>query len=126
LSLLIDLSFMYINNIAEGYDVWTGLVKGNIPENNKYREVHTGDACLPAQNRYCQQEYEMSVSLIVFANKSHTDLHGALSLTPIIFTLTMFNHAARCNSRFWRPFGYIPNYGFGKGTTDKTVTRDKI
>ncbi len=68
----------------------------------------------------------MPVALIVYANKSHTDIHGALSLMPIIFTLTLFNCAARCNSRFWRPFGYLPNYGYGKGTADKTVTRDKI
>ena len=68
----------------------------------------------------------MPVALIVYANKSHTDIHGALSLMPIIFILTLFNCAARCNSRFWRPFGYLPNYGYGKGTADKTVTRDKI
>ena len=61
----------------------------------------------------------MPVALIVFADKSHADLHGALSLMPIIFTLTLFNRAARCNSRFWRPFGHLPNYGYGKGTADK-------
>ncbi len=53
------------HNIAEGYDVWTGLVKGNIPANDKYGEVHTRDNWLPAQNRYCQQENEMPVALIV-------------------------------------------------------------
>jgi hypothetical protein len=35
----------------------------------------------------------MLVGLIVFGDKSHTDLHGALSLTPNIFTLTLFNCA---------------------------------
>ncbi len=33
----------------------------------------------------------MPVGLIVFGDKSHTDLHGVLSLTPIIFTFTFFN-----------------------------------
>ena len=60
----------------------------------------------------------MPVGLIVFGDRSHTDLHGALSLTPIIFTLTLFNHAAQNDSKFWRPIGYIPS--------NKTHTRDKI
>jgi hypothetical protein len=36
----------------------------------------------------------MPAGLIVFGDKSHTDPHGALSLTLIIFTLTLFNRAA--------------------------------
>ena len=67
----------------------------------------------------------MPVGLIVFGDKSHTDLHGALSLTPIIFTLTLFNRAARNDSKFWRPIGYILNLGYGRGTSNKTQTRDK-
>jgi hypothetical protein len=62
----------------------------------------------------------------MFGEKSHTDLHGALSLTLIIFTLTMFNRTSRNNSYFWRPLGHIPNLGYGKNKADKTETRDKI
>ena len=65
LSLLLDSSLVNKNDIAEVYDVWTGLVMGNIPANDKYGEVHTRDNWLPAQNRYCQQENEMPVALIV-------------------------------------------------------------
>ncbi len=68
----------------------------------------------------------MPVGLIVFGDKSHTDLHGALSLTSIIFTLTLFTRAARNDSKFWRPIGYIPNLGYGRGTSNKTQKRDKI
>ncbi len=66
----------------------------NHPANNKYGEVHTGDARLPARNRYCQNKTDMPVGLILLGDNSHTDLHGALSITPIIFTLTLFNPAA--------------------------------
>jgi hypothetical protein len=81
----------------------------NHPANTKYGEVHTADAWLLARDRYCQNKTDMPVGLIVFGNKSHTDLHRALSLTPIIFTLTLINHAAQNDSNFWRPIGYIPN-----------------
>jgi hypothetical protein len=56
--------------------------------------VHTGDAWLPARDRFCQNKTDMPVGLIVFGDKSHTDLHVALSLITIIFTLTLFNNAA--------------------------------
>jgi hypothetical protein len=124
-SLLTDPSVMNKKNFAEGYNVLTGEVE-NHPANNKYGEVHTGDAWLPARDRYCQNKTDMAVGLIVFGDKSHTDLHGALSLTPIIFKLTLFNRAARNDLKFWRPIGYIPNLGHGRGTSNKTHTRDKI
>jgi hypothetical protein len=81
------------SNYAERYDVLTGEVDMNNPYNFKYGEVHTGDAWLPARNRYCAvtKQPTMPVALIVFGDKSHTDLQGTLSLTPIIFTLTLFN-----------------------------------
>jgi hypothetical protein len=125
ISLLSDPSVMNEKNFAEGYNVLTGKFY-NHPANNKYGEVHTGDAWLPARDRYCQNKTDMTVGLIVFGDKSHTDLHGALSLTPIIFTLTLFNHAAQNDSKFWRLIGYVPNLGYGRGTSNKTFTRDKI
>jgi hypothetical protein len=86
--------------LQKEYNVLTGEVD-NHPANNKYGEVHTGDASLPARDRYyCQKKTDMPVGLIVFGDKSHTDLHRALSLTPIIFTLTLFNSAARNDSKF--------------------------
>ena len=47
-------------------------------------------------------------------------------MTPVIFTLTLFNRASRNNPKFWRPLGYIPNLSYGKGKSDKTATQDKI
>jgi hypothetical protein len=97
ISILTDPSVLNEKNFAEGYNVLTGEVE-NHPANNKYGEVHTGDALLPARDRYCNNKTDMLVGFIVFGDKSHTDLHGALSLTPIIFTLTLFNHAAHNDS----------------------------
>jgi hypothetical protein len=94
ISLLSDPSVTNKKNFAEVYNVLTGEVD-NYPANNKYGEVHTGDAWLPARDRYCQNKTDMPVGLTVFGDKSHTDLQGALSLTQIIFTLTLFNQAAQ-------------------------------
>jgi hypothetical protein len=104
ISLLSDPSVINKKNFAEVYNLLTGKVD-NHPANNIYREVHTGDAWLSARDRYCQNKTDMPFGLIVIGDKSHTDLHGALSLTPIIFTMTLFNHAAQNDLKFWRPIG---------------------
>ncbi len=65
----------------------------------------------------------MPIALIIFGDKSHTDLHGALALTPIIFTLTLFNITSWNNSKFWRPLAYIPNLGYGKNKLLATDSR---
>jgi hypothetical protein len=51
ISLLSDPSVMNEKNFGEGYNVSTGEVD-NHPANNKYGEVHTGDAWIPARDRY--------------------------------------------------------------------------
>jgi hypothetical protein len=125
ISILTDKTLMTDKNFAGGYNVLSGDVNLNKTCNEKYREAHTGDAWIPARNRYCQNDQgikTMPVTLIVFGNKSHTDLHDALALTPVIFTLTLFNQSACNNINFWRPIAYIPNLSYGKGIADKTKT----
>ena len=130
LDLLSSEKCMHPSNIAEGYDIFTGNVDDKVPSNERYGEVHTGDAWIKARDHYCHSSTAelpvMPVALIVFGDKSHTDLHGALSLTPVIFTLTLFNRSSRNNADFWRPLGYIPNLGYGKNSANRTETRLKV
>jgi hypothetical protein len=128
ISILTDKTLMSNTTFVEGYNVLTGDVDKNNSCNQKYGEVHTGDAWLPARDRYCTNPNcpTMPVDLIVFGDKSHTNLHGTLALTPIIFTLTLFNWPSRNNTRFWRPIGYIPNLSYGKGRADHRKTSDKL
>ena len=65
-SLLSDPSLMKEPNFGEGYNVLTGEVLHDHPAHNKYNEVHTGDAWLPARNRYCENLHDMPVGLIIF------------------------------------------------------------
>jgi hypothetical protein len=127
-SILTDKILMSNTNFAEGYNVLTGDVDNNNPCNQKYGEVHTGDAWLPARDRYCANPNRptMQVGLIDCGDKSHTNLHGTLALTSIIFTLTLFNQTSHNNTRFWRPIGYIPNLSYGKGGADRRKTSDKL
>ena len=65
---------------------------------------------------------DMPIALILFGDKTHTDLHGTLAVTPLTFTLTCFNRSARNNTAFCRPLAYIPNLSYGKNKADKRKT----
>ncbi len=94
---------MQESNFAPWYNVFTGDVDENHDDDKRYSEIHTGNACLPARDKFCNPNDNgdnMPVGLIVFGDKSHTDLCGRLALTPIIFTLKMFNCASRNNTNF--------------------------
>jgi hypothetical protein len=86
-------------NIAEGYDVFTGDVDETHMANKRYGEIHTGDDWLPVRDRFCTRNddthNDMAIGLIIFGDKSHTNLHGSLALTPIIFTPTFFNRISQ-------------------------------
>ncbi len=96
-------------NMAPGYDFFSGK---ELSKSTHYGEIHTGDAWEPARSHYCgHHPQNMPIALIIFGDKSHFDLHGALATTPISFTLSFFNQEIRNNIDFWRPIAYLPNLG---------------
>ena len=56
------------------------------------------------------------VGLNFFIDKSHTDVFGVLSTTPVSFTCTHFNNIARRKIKFWRQIAFLPSLSHGKGT----------
>jgi hypothetical protein len=127
LSLLHDPSIMKHENFAPGYDIFTGDVLEDCECNQVYGEIHTGDAWIPARNQHCGKGGKfMPIALVLFGDKSHTDLHGSLSVEPVSFTLTLFNRDARNLPKFWRLLGYIPNLTAGKGEANRQSAKDKL
>ena len=126
MDLLSNTELMMKENFAEGYNIFTGDVDDNHPSNRNYGEIHTGDEWIPARDRYCQSPNDMPIGIVIFGDKSHTDLHGALALTPIIFTLSLFNEKCRNNPKLWRVLGYLPNLSYGENKSNKTPTVYKV
>ena len=127
LSLINDDSLMAEENIPEGYDLHIGRVNSDSGHSQCYGEIHTGDAWAPALQHHCGYNGKyMSLSLVVFGDKTHTDLHGSLSLTHIIFTLTCFDRRAINNPDSWRPLTYIPNLSRERGKSSKVESSVKV
>ena len=119
LSIVHDDTLMKEENFAEGLDIFTGHSDTNCNANDLYGEIHTGDAWQPAVERFCGCDGKyMPFGIVIFADKSHSDLHGVLSLTPITFTATFFNRTVRNNPDCWRPMAYLPNLSFGNSDDD--------
>lgn len=114
-SLLQDKSLMDDDNLAAGLDIFTGHAE----ESDVLGEVHTGTAWPAAVEKFCDSDLDMPVGLIIFIDKTHTDLHGSLSTTPVLFTLTLFGQKARPLPHFWRVLGFMPNLSHGKGSSDQ-------
>jgi hypothetical protein len=124
LSILHDNKLMREENFATGLDIFTGDVDPTCESNQMYGEIHTGDAWKPAVARFRGTEGQyMPLGLVVFGDKSHTDQHGTLSVTPVTFTLTFFNREVRNNPDAWRPMAYIPNLSHGKVGGTKSSTK---
>jgi len=109
LSILHDKTLMQNHNFAPGLDIFTGTLNDDCVENNTFGEIHTGDAWNQAVHRFSGEGKYMPLGLVVFGDKSHSNLNGTLSLSPVTFTATFFNSAVRNNPDCWQPMGYIPN-----------------
>ena len=125
LSILHDPCLMKPENFAEGLNVFTGDVDRSLACNKLYGEIHTGDSWARAKERFCGREGKyMPFGMVIFGDKSHTDLHGSLSVTPITFTATFFNRTVRNNPDCWRPMAYLPNLAHGKASSG--TSRHKV
>ena len=121
LSILHDDTLMRNNNFLPDLNIlFTGDVNDGCLENNHFGEIHTGGAWLPAKNCICGSVGKyMPFGIIIFGDKSNTDQHGSLSVTPVTFTATFVNRRVRNNPDFWRPMAYLPNLVHGKGSGGK-------
>jgi hypothetical protein len=122
--MLHDPEKMRHENIADGYDLFSGKVTSPITQ---YNEIHTGDLWQEARDYYCGSDLNaFPLALVCFYDKTHTDLHGSLSCAPFIATFSFFNEKCRNNDKFYSVLGYIPNLGYGLSKSNNKKPRDKL
>jgi hypothetical protein len=96
MSMLTDDQIMNPNNIAQGYNLFSGKSEEGQGHDDVYGEIHTGDIWDKTVHCFCgDHPQNMPLGLVIFGDKSHLDLKGALSTIPIVFTFTCFNEDAR-------------------------------
>ena len=111
-------------NVAANYDIFTGKPKGPM---STIDEIHTGWAWEKARKHYCGNDpHAFPLGLIVFYDKTHSDLYGSLACAPFIFVPAYFNEQCRNNVDFHTCLGYVPNLSHGKGKSDQTKSKEKL
>jgi hypothetical protein len=65
---------------------------------------------------------EKLIPIIMFTDKTHTDMHGRLCLEPVQFTLGIFKRDVRNQPRAWRTLGYVTDLKY----TGKFKTKAKM
>ncbi len=67
----------------------------------------------------------MVLGVILFCDKTGTDVSQRVGLEPLSFTFTNFNHEFRYWSASWRVLGYVPDLEM-KSTAYKTKQRLRL
>jgi hypothetical protein len=124
LSILQDPHRMKKENFAMGYDIFSGKSMQPITHLD---EIHTGKLWPVARDHYCQDETDVfPLALLCFYDKTHTDLHGALSCAPFLMTFSFFNESACSRGEFYEVLAYVPNLSYGFGKSNPKQSRDKL
>ena len=88
----------------------------NSPEYQQQKDRQVGDL---VGGRWYARTYharcdaskkEILCPIIIFVDKTHSDVKGRLTQEPVMYTLGIFNQKTRNNPRAWRPLGLLPNF----------------
>lgn len=91
------------------------LLWGETPFDHPYSSTHLddvndGDVYRQAHKELVTTEnLHVPMGIVMFIDKTHTDLHGNLSLEPVMFTFAFFKRDLRYKHEAWRNLGYILN-----------------
>jgi hypothetical protein len=70
MDILTNSNLMKKENIAVGYDIFTGNVNDNHESNKQNGEIHTGDEWIPAWDRNCRPHdtftNDMPIGMVIF------------------------------------------------------------
>ena len=72
-------------------------------------ELCTGKWFAKAYQKLCKEEGDFLCPILLYIDGTKIDLHGRLSLKPVMFTLGIFNQETRRKPYAWRPLGFLPN-----------------
>ena len=111
-------------NFAEGYDIFTG--KPTSPSTH-YGEMHTGLAFEQARQKYCGDDPNaFAFPLVLFYDKSHVDMSGANSASPLFAWVGWLNQKCRGAVDITSVLGYIPNLSFKRPQSSKEKPASKL
>ena len=83
------------------------------PEDNTcFEDINTGETFQNGVFHYIGRDSSTKelIGIILFIDKTYTDVNGRLKLEPVMMTLTCFNSETRKNPLAWRTIGYVTDF----------------
>ncbi len=135
--LLSDPEISNPSNLSNGLDKHTWRPITSIAQHEQNEDVVLGEKDSGylyrlGMNIHCPQVNEADpmlvrpLPLIFNIDKSHSDLHGNLAVTPVTVSLAMFDCCTQQRMRAWRVMATIPNLSAKKGKNKKRRVTDGI
>lgn len=144
MSMLNCSTLMKTENIAPGYDYFTGKMSGGefwlddtidessmlvVPVPSDPNRIISGTLCgtqfQKAVKMYCTKPHHMPVPLIFFYDEANLDFWGGLSSAPFLMSLAFFTPFVRARYFAWRVISFVPNLGIGRGRAQTKSAEDK-
>ena len=82
---------------------------GEPPLTHVYDDIQTGRRFFQAQLKLCSGGRDVLLPIILFIDKTHTDVKGNKTLEPVCMTLGIFKREVRNTHKAWTVLGYIPS-----------------
>ena len=89
-------------------------------------DMSSGQLYMESCRRFAPADDDYACGIVLFIDKSHTDAFGALSVSPVQFTLASLKTDVMQHDWAWRVIGYVPNLSVGKGKNDSSKTSQKL
>ena len=103
-------------NFADRFNAWAKVPDDDPrrqgkppPLDHVYDDVNSGSRYIHAHIKLCTGERDVLLPVIMFIDKSHTDLKGNKTLEAVCITLGIFPRHIRNKPEAWSVIGYIPN-----------------
>ena len=115
-----------MNNLKGCVNIDTPFERYIPPEGAGIDEVHDAkwyqSTCDYIENHVCPNESFLVMAVIMYIDKTGTDIYQRWPLEPLLFTLSILNRACRNKADSWRPLAYIPDPN-KKSSAEKKVSK---
>jgi hypothetical protein len=135
--LLSDPEINHPSNLSKGLDRQTWRPITSIAEHERDQDAILGEKDSGylyrlGMNLHCPLRSEVDpkmvrpLPLIFNIDKSHSDLHGSLAVTPVTVSLAMLDCRTQQKVRAWRVMATVPNLSAKKGKNKKRSVSDGL
>jgi hypothetical protein len=101
------------------------LLDDDLIDENVLDDVNSGSVYRQAKTIYVKDpKSDKMIPIILWMDKTHTDINGRLKLEPVMFTLGIFKRECQADPSFWRTIGFVTDTANSKKANAQLKLQD--